>query len=136
MNPILKNVLAVIAGAVVGSIVNMALVMLGPMIIPLPAGADVTTTEGLKASMHLMETKNFIFPFLAHALGTLAGAFTAAKIGVNHKMTMAFIVGVLFLAGGYINMQMVGGPDWFNALDLLVAYLPMGALGGWLATRD
>ena len=74
----LKNVLAVIVGCVVGSIANMILVTVGPYVIPPPDGVDVTNVESIKSSMHLFEFKHFIFPFLAHALGTLVGAYLAA----------------------------------------------------------
>lgn len=63
MNPIIRNAIAVIAGAVFGSIVNMGIIMLSGHIIPPPDGADVTTMEGLKTSMHLFQPKHFIFLF-------------------------------------------------------------------------
>ena len=80
MNVIIRNVFAVIVGAIVGSIVNMSIIMIGGQLIPPPAGADVTTMEGLKSSMHLFELRHFLMPFLAHALGTLGGATVAALI--------------------------------------------------------
>ena len=83
MNPILRNILAVIGGMLVGSVVNMGLIMVSGYIIPPPEGADVTTMEGLAATMHLFEPRHFIFPFLAHAFGTLAGAWLAAKNSRN-----------------------------------------------------
>lgn len=73
MKPIVRNILAVVAGMIFGSIVNMGIIMISGSIIHPPAGADVTTIEGLKASMHLFEPQHFIFPFLAHAIGTLTG---------------------------------------------------------------
>ena len=45
--------------------------MMSSSLIPPPEGADVTTLEGLKTSMHLFQPKHFLMPFLAHALGTL-----------------------------------------------------------------
>ncbi|NNK89767.1 MAG: hypothetical protein HKO89_04100 [Saprospiraceae bacterium] len=135
MNPILRNILAVIAGIVIGSIINSGLVNLGPSIIPPPEGADLTTIDGIKASMELFEFKNFIFPFLAHALGTLAGAFTVAKLAANNNMKFAMGIGAFYLLGGISVIMMVGGPLWFNILDLVVAYIPMGYLGGKLAAR-
>ena len=129
MNPIIKNILAVIAGAVIGGIVNIFLVNTGPVVIPPPPGADVTTMEGLKESMHLFEFKHFIFPFLAHALGTLVGATIAAMIAANRKKTYAIVIGVFFLAGGVTNVFMLPSPGWFIAVDLLLAYIPMGLLG-------
>lgn len=133
MNPIIKNILAVVAGVIIGSFVNMLFVNLGPMLIPPPEGADITTMEGLKETMHLFKPQNFLFPFLAHALGTLVGAFVAAKFAANNKMKFALGIGALFLIGGiYIAFQLPS-PTWFTVLDLVVAYLPMGWLGGRLA---
>ena len=52
MNPILRNILAILAGLIIGSIVNMGIIMISGSIIPPPDGADVTTMEGLQASMN------------------------------------------------------------------------------------
>lgn len=135
MNPVVKNILAVVAGIVVGSIVNMGIIMISGSIIPPPEGADITTMEGLKASIHFFEPKHFIFPFLAHALGTLVGAFIATKIAATRKLLMALLVGLFFLIGGTANIAMLGGPMWFTALDIIVAYMPMGYLGYKLAKK-
>ncbi|WP_036153399.1 hypothetical protein [Maribacter forsetii] len=135
MNPVVKNILAVIAGVVVGSIVNMGIIMISGSIIPPPEGGDVTTMEGLKSTMHLFEPKHFIFPFLAHALGTLVGAIVATKIAATRKMVMALIIGLFFLIGGTANITMLGGPMWFTALDIIVAYMPMAYLGYMLGKK-
>lgn len=133
MNPTLRNVLAAIAGLIIGNVVNGFLVSVSGKIISPPNGADVTTMEGLKATIHLFEPKHFIFPFLAHALGTLSGAFVAAKLAVSHKMRIALGIGVFFLVGGIMVNYMIPGPIWFTAADILAAYIPMGYLGGKLA---
>lgn len=135
MNPILRNILAVIAGLVIGSAVNMFFISLNGTVIGLPEGADVSTMEGLKESMNLFEPKHFVFPFLAHAVGTLVGAFIAAKIAATHKYKFAMAIGVLFLIGGIINVINLPAPAWFSTLDLVAAYIPMGWLGGKLAVK-
>lgn len=129
----IRNIMAVIAGIVGGSVLNMALVTVGPMVVPPPAGADLTTMEGLKAAMALMEPAHFLFPFLAHALGTLLGAFLAAKIATSQQVPLALLIGGLFLIGGIINVMMLPSPLWFTLLDLIGAYLPMAWLGARLA---
>ena len=129
------NVLAVVGGVVVGSVVNMALVNIGPSVIPLPEGADVSTMEGLRDSMQLFTPVNFVVPFLAHALGTLVGAFIAAKFAVSHNLKLGLFVGAFFLAGGISAVVMFGGPFWFKAVDLLLAYIPMGYLGATIAGK-
>lgn len=131
----LRALLAVVAGFVAGSVVNMGLIMISGKVIPPPAGADVTTMEGLKASLHLFEARHFIFPFLAHALGTLVGAFVAGMLAPGRSVVPAYVVGCLFLLGGIANVIMLPAPAWFSAVDLLLAYLPAAWLGQSLSGR-
>lgn len=133
MNKTVRNILAVIAGAVVGSLVNMGIIMVSGSIIPPPEGVDNTTVEGLKAGIHLFQPKHFLFPFLAHALGTFVGALVTAFIAKNRKLLFAMIIGVFFLAGGIGNVLMLPSPLWFTLVDLIGAYLPMAFLAAWIA---
>ncbi len=135
MHPIVRNILAVIAGAIIGSIVNMSIIMISGSVIPLPEGVDNSTTEGLKAGIHLFQPKHFIMPFLAHALGTLAGAMVATAIAVKQKLMAALIVGILFMIGGTMMVFQLPSPAWFNALDLIVAYIPMAFIGYKLVSK-
>jgi hypothetical protein len=133
VKPIVRNILALLAGLAAGSAVNLGLIMVSGKVIAPPSGADVTTLEGLKASIHLFEPRHFLFPFLAHALGTLAGAFVAARAAANRKLTWALAIGAVFFAGGAANIAMLPSPLWFNVLDLAGAYIPMAWLGAKLA---
>ena len=132
MNKTLRNILAVIAGLVIGGIVNMSLIMISGSIVAPPEGADVTTMEGLERSMHLFQPRHFLFPFLAHALGSLIGAFIAAKISAGNKMRFALTIGFVFFFGGITNSVMLPAPTWFIIADLTLAYVPMAWLGGRL----
>ena len=132
MNPIIKNILAVIVGFVVGSAVNMGIITLGSSLIAPPEGVNVTDMGSLKSSMHLFGPQHFFTPFLAHALGTLAGAFLAAKIATNRNMKFSMTIGVFFLIGGTMSVFMLPAPVWFEVLDLSLAYILMGWLGGKL----
>lgn len=134
MNPTLKNILAVILGLVLGGIVNEGLIMIGPSVIAPPDGADMKTIEGLKASMRLLETKHFLFPFLAHALGTFVGAYIAARLAASRHLVWALVVGAFFLAGGISAVFILPSPLWFTLADLILAYIPMAYIAGKLAT--
>ena len=136
MSTILKNILAVVIGILLGSTVNMAIITISSSIIPPPEGADITTMEGLKASIHLFKPINFLFPFLAHALGTLFGAFLAAKIAATHQMKFAMGIGFFFLLGGIANVFLLPGPMWFSVVDLVFAYLPVAYFGGRMALKN
>lgn len=113
----------------------MGIIMISGSIIAPPEGADVTTTEGLKASMHLFEPKHFIFPFLAHALGAFVGAFLAALLAGTHKMKFALSIGVFFLLGGIASVFMLPSPTWFTVVDLVGAYIPMAYFAGKLVVN-
>lgn len=132
---VLRNILAVILGIVIGSIVNMSIINISGSIIPPPDGADVTTFEGLRASIHLFTAKHFLMPFLAHALGAFSGALIAALISASYKMRFAMILGFFFFIGGASAVYMLPAPMWFNVADLVLAYFPMSWLGGRLGGR-
>jgi hypothetical protein len=128
MNSTLKNILAVALGIIIGGFVNMGIIMMSSSIIPPPEGADLTTTEGLKAAMPLMEAKHFLMPFLAHALGTFVGAFIAYYLAANNKMRFALAVGIWFMIGGIAMIILLPSPIWFTIVDLCLAYIPMAIL--------
>lgn len=130
MNKALQNSLALILGLAIGSAANMLIISFGPSIISPPEGVDVNDIESIKANIHLYSPAQFMIPFLAHALGTLVGAFVAAKIAKSHKLSFALVISTLFLVGGIMMVVMLPKtPIWFILLDLLVAYIPMGYLG-------
>ena len=129
MIKVLRNILAILVGIAVGGFVNMALVTLGPSLIPPPEGVDVTNAESLGKAIHLFEPRHFIMPFLAHAAGTLTGALAAYLIAASYKVQLAYVIGVVFLCGGVAASFMIPAPFWFIALDLLLAYLTMAWLG-------
>ena len=123
----IRNISAIITGLLVGMIVNMGLIILGSSLIPIPEGFDPMNAIN-------WELTNFIFPFLAHALGTLVGAFLAAKIANSYQLPLAMSIGVFFLIGGVIMVYILPAPTWFICTDLIVAYIPMGYLG-WIIAK-
>lgn len=135
MNNIIRNISAVVVGIVFGSIVNMGIIMISGSIIPPPEGVITSDMESIKASMHLYQPIHFLFPFLAHALGTFVGALLAALIAGTHKMKFALGIGAFFLIGGIVNNYMLAGPMWFSIVDVISAYIPMAWLGGLLIVK-
>ena len=129
MNIIVRNVLAVVAGLVIGSIANIALVMLGGSIVPPPAGVNPADMDSMRELIHLFEPKHFLFPFLAHAVGALVGGLVASLVAGSRSLLLALVVGGFFLLGGIIASFMIPAPVWFIAADILLAYIPMALLG-------
>lgn len=134
MYPVIRKILAIVVGWFSGSFINLGLIQLGHIIFPIK-NIDTNDMDSLAQVMPTLTGEFFIFPFLAHALGTLAGALVAGIIVEKRKMRSALIVGALFLLGGIMVNYMIPGPIWFTALDILVAYIPMAWLGGKMAIK-
>ncbi|MEL0035891.1 MAG: hypothetical protein VW882_05760 [Gammaproteobacteria bacterium] len=125
LNIYLSTALTLIIAVVAGSIVNMAIVMIGPYMIAPPVGVDMSSVESMKEGVHLLESKHFLFPLIAHATGTYVGALTAYHFAQKFKAVMAMIIGVLFFLGGISAALTIPAPNDFILVDLLLAYFPM-----------
>jgi hypothetical protein len=125
---------ASLLGLIAGGFLNGGIINISSKIIAPPIGVDPNSIESIKANIHLYEPKHFLMPFLAHALGTLLGAFVATRLGDRISIFPALLIGAFFLYGGYTMVKLLpNAPMWFNILDLSMAYIPMAILGWWLA---
>ena len=122
MNTFFKNILSILGGVLIGLVVNMGLIMTGNQLIPFEDGINP-----INATM--WDIRYFIFPFLAHAIGTLSGAFIAAKFSASYHMIFAICIGIFFLLGGITMVFILPAPIWFILVDLFLAYIPMCWLG-------
>ncbi len=125
----------ILVGILVGGFVNMGLITVSGSIIPYPEGYDMSDMDGMKATIHLLEPRHFLFPFLAHAMGTLVGGLVAGGIAGKLQSRLAMGIGVFFLIGGITMAYMVPAPTWFIVTDLVLAYIPMACLAGKLMSR-
>jgi len=136
MNPIVRNILAVIVGVIAGMIANMGFITISGSIIPPPEGVNPADMESIKENFHLFEAKHYIFPFLAHAMGSFVGALVAALIAVSHKMKFAIGLGLFTMLGGIAACFMIPAPTWFIVADLALAYIPFAYLAEGLPRRN
>jgi hypothetical protein len=128
---IIKGCLAIIVGIIVGSIVNAGLILFCNILFGAPEGMDLFDPESVKAHADKLTTANFIGTLLAHQLGTLGGAFVAAKIAPLRKMIFSFGIGAWFLCGGIYAVTLIPAPIWFIVADF-VLYIPFAFMGGKL----
>ena len=133
MKQVLHTALAVIAGFVCGSVINIGIVTLGPILVPPPPGVDSSTMESLAETIHLMGPLNFAVPWLAHAMGTLVSVVVSCMLISSHRLKMGYGMGLLNLTGGIVASMMIPAPTWFIVADLVFAYLPMAWVGIHLA---
>ena len=122
-------IFSIILGFIIGSFTNMGFIVLGDLAFPWPPEVMAQLENETLTHLDMLNTTHYIFPFLAHALGTLVGAVVALRVAGQDQPIVAWIVGVLFLVGGVYMVNLLPAPLWFEMLDLLVAYLPMSYLG-------
>ena len=123
-----RQIIAVVCGFLVGSALNMGLIQLNMHVLfPMPAGVDMNDPEQFNAFIATLPTAAFLVVMLAHLGQSFVGGWVAARLGASHPMLLAMIIGVLSLAGGIVAMTMITGPDW------LVIELPLYLAVAWLA---
>jgi hypothetical protein len=128
---ILRSVLAVIVGAIVGGVVTFIVELPGIFLYPPPEGVDYQDAAAMTAWMKTLPAQAMALVLAAWTIGAFAGAFTAAKIARSGKMVVAVIVSLISLAAAAYYIQAYEHPSW---MWVSVALLPLaGLLGGTLA---
>jgi hypothetical protein len=127
---VLKRTIVILLSIFIGAQVNGAFLTLGTNLIPPPEGFNLNSMEGLKAAVPFLEAKHYLFPFLAHAIGTLISAVLISRFLKSQQFVFSMMAGILFLMAGVAMVIMLPGtPIWFILVDLIVAYIPMAYLG-------
>lgn len=133
---IVRNILAVVVGFIVGNLVNLAVLTVGHRLMPPPAGFDGTSLEGVASTIHLLAPADYIAPFLAHALGPFVGVLVAMFVAASGRRVIAIVLALLFLAGGVYANYMIPAPMWYRILDVGLAYIPTAWLAYMIAGRS
>lgn len=138
MSPVLRNILAGIAGAFA------SMFLLGPMAKltgapPAPvfdaAGDPIAMRQAWRAYFETLDAIHMVGPLVAHWNGAFIGALVAGLIANDRSVRIPMIVAGFVLLGGITNAYVLPGqPAGFLVLDI-AGYLPMGWLGWKLALR-
>jgi len=127
--PVLRSVLAVIAGLIVASVLMMGVEFVnGHHIYPElgHAAEGLTDPEQIRAVLATAPTGAFLVVIIGWILGSFAGGFVAAKIA--KALRVAIITGVLLTLLGILNNLMLPPPSWFWIS--VIVFLPAAWLGG------
>ena len=132
MHPILRSILAVLAGIVVGFIVVAALEFLDTTLFPLPAGLDLHDTAAIKQAMARAPLAALILVIVGWGISALLGSWVAARIARAPKVLHGMIVGIFLLGAAITDMLEFRHPVWFWICGLLI-FLPASYIGSGLA---
>lgn len=133
MPPLLRNVLAVLAGLFAGMAFNLLALQVNLQFFPLPEGVRMEDPEALKSVVHAMPLEAWAGVFIAHLGQAFVGAALAARLAASRAMTLAMIVGGFSLLGGVLNALQLEVPTW--AWTEMPFYLLFAWMGGRLGRR-
>jgi hypothetical protein len=129
----IKNVLYVLSGVIIGGAVIYLIESIGHKIYPLPENFDWTDAEVIEDHIASLPIGAFVIVLFAYILGSFSGGFMAA-LYKNSGLPNAIVVGILLLLLGLLNMLMIQHPTWFLVVSLMI-YLPFAYLGGRLGLK-
>lgn len=108
----LRNVGAVIAGMLVGSVVNMALILVNFKLFAAPDSMSFSDEAAMVEFIGTLPPHAFILPMVAHLGQAFVGGWIAARLGTDQPMRLALFVGALSMVGGLMNMAQIPHPIW------------------------
>lgn len=129
-----RNIFSVVLAIGVAAIVGSAIVILGHSIIPVPEGIDTNDIDSLRSNFHLFELKHFLFPLLAHALGTFAAAYVVSRFAGSHHLFLSLGLGIIFMLASLALSFKLGHWPLIGIIDI-VQYIPVSFLGYYFGRR-
>jgi hypothetical protein len=129
---IVRSIVGVVAGFVIGMIVIFVIQMVNGYLHPLPAGVDPRNFEDFKQIWSTLPTTAFIGLLLSYLFGVFFAAFAAAKIAGRGEVVHGFIISVLYALIGISNFTAFPAPVWVT-VGSFVIYFVAGFLGASFA---
>ena len=128
----LRIVIGIIVGFIVGSLIFMGFQFLNGMIFPLPDGLSYSDQAGMKKYISELPLTGFVLVLLGYAAGSLGAGFLARKISRHASIVAPIILGALFSLGWVMNTSMLPHPTLIIVFGYLM-FLPFTFLGHRLA---
>ncbi|MBL7884424.1 MAG: hypothetical protein JNL69_10180 [Bacteroidia bacterium] len=124
----LRNILSIVIGTILGIIVIQIIQILGHLINPPPADLDITNVEAINAYIASAPAIVFVLVIVSYAIGSFVGAFTSIFVSKEKHMSHAINIGGILMGLGAINLFTIPHPIWMIIVSLLV-FLPSAYLG-------
>ncbi len=127
-NPMLKTVLAVVAGVIAGGAIVFVTEAIGHSLFPPPADLDLSNPADVDRLMASLPAGAFAMVLLGWFLGSFAGAYVAHAIA--KKRAAAWAVAAIFILFTTMNFFMIPHPLW-----MIVAGILIPPISAWLVLR-
>ena len=126
MHPVMRSVLAVVAGLGLSIAVVGGVEALSSRLYPLPEGLDYNDRAAMTTAFSQLPAGAFVAVLVAWGLGALSGSFAA--VYVSGRDTPGYVIGVLLGAAALANLLIVPHPLWVWAGAAIL--IPLGTAIG------
>ena len=130
MAPLLRNILAQIAGVITGIVCISVGETLGGRLYPPPAGFDPKNVEVVKQYAATLPPAALLIVLLSYAVGFSVAVFIATRMAATNHAVRGAVVGAFFGAATVMNLLAFPHPSWFWVGNFAVL---LGAT--WLGIR-
>lgn len=130
MSSLLRNLLALVGGAIVAGMGIAVIETLGALAYPPPAGFDPANEAAMRAFIHSLPPAAFGYILAAYGVGTFGGVWVTTRFSVRRTTRQGWMLGLVFFAAGIINFLKYPHPVWFIAMALVL--FPAAT---WVAVR-
>jgi hypothetical protein len=130
----LRSLLAIFAGLVLGVTVVWLVELPAMLMYPLPPGIDPSDKDAMQKYVATLPTLVVAWGVIAWTAGSLAGAWLAARIAGRGLLLHGLVIGLCFLAMDVAMILFIPHPLWLAVLGF-IAPLASALLGAWLAAR-
>jgi hypothetical protein len=130
MPAIVRSILAVIAGVLLGFVTVTITDMIVHRLYPLPPGVDPMDPAAVAAAIPGMPTMTFVLLALGWVLAAAVAAYTAARIANRSPMACGLAAMALLLLATLLNLRTLPHPTWM--WGAAIVFIP---LAGWLAAK-
>lgn len=135
MQTVLRNLLAVVLGALATGLVVLGVQVLGHRLFPSAAPMDPADPEVMRTFVQSLPLGALAFVVMAWTLGAFAGSSTAIRLARSQHALLAWFVGGLTLATVGINVWQIPHPTWMVAAGMVLPLVAVALAVRWQAPR-
>ena len=123
----IRNILAALAGLVVGIAVISLIQKISHSVYPFPSDVQWNNPEAARLALQQAPVGALLIVLLGYIVGSYAAGLVAAIIGPLAAKRNAILIGAVLTFTGVVNLVMLPHPGWFWVSVLV--YLPFTWLG-------
>lgn len=134
MSSLARNILALLAGAIVAIVVIGLVQTAAHFLYPPPPGLDYNNPEVLKKVMMEAPVGALLMVLLSYFAGTFLGSWVAARLAADAPARQAYLIGGMMLISGLMNLFAIPHPLWFW-IGSVAVFVAAAWLGGKTGAR-